>query len=237
MARVITTPIRAALTLLELVVVMGVLAAMAGIATQLFTGINGQAAGTATFKSLRTVQNIILNSYVPNMKNADISAGQQMPAPIDLDGLPRSSVTGQPMLTWLFQNPALTYGLHPAAVNPATGLGWNGPYLASGLGYYPGANASPASRGFANGTYGNNGDPTVLDGWGNPIVIVAVTDQNSLSYYILLSAGPSGVLNLTSDSGDGTVHITFNSDPTANPTGQFATVIGGTNYQYWIPLR
>jgi hypothetical protein len=110
------------------------------------------------------------------------------------------------------------------------------------MGNYPGANPDPGARGFPNsasgnyGDYGNYGDPTVLDGWGNPIVIVLVTDQTGQQYYILLSAGPTGVLNLSPNS-DGSVHITFNSDPTTNPSGSIVTAVGGTSYQYWMPLR
>jgi hypothetical protein len=142
------------------------------------------------------------------------------------------------MLVWLFQNPASEYGYSTNATsyNAAASLGWNGPYLSSGMGNYPGVNANPAARGVAAGPYGNYGDPTVLDGWGNPIVIVLVTDQTGQQYYILLSAGPSGILSLTPGS-DGTVHITFDSNPTTNPSGALITAVGSTTYQYWMPLR
>ena len=96
-----------------------------------------------------------------------------------------------PQLRYLFVNPltedtTVTY-------NPAYRLGWRGPYLVANTGSVYTINTA---AGFLE-QYGENGDPTVLDGWGNPIVIqnpgiLADGGQDVR----LVSAGPNGVVNI-----------------------------------------
>jgi type II secretory pathway pseudopilin PulG len=245
---------RSALTLLELVVVIAILAALAGMAVPLYDNTNSQSQAGATNESLRRLQTLILNTYAPNMKGADISYGGWSlyglsNIPINLDGLPRglttSGVLSQPSLLWLFQNPASVCGT-VAALAPSfsytTHLGWNGPYLMSGIGVYPGQSASAVSNGF-NATYGNAGDPTVLDGWGNPIVIAYVHDPNQQApyryYFVLLSAGPNQSLTSFSETGTGTPALTV-SVPAANGEGITVSYLspdnGTTRYYHWLPL-
>lgn len=245
---------RSALTLLELVVVMVVLVALAGMVVPMFDSVNTQTQSATTLASLRQLQTLILNTYVPNMKGADISNGGWSSyglsaVPINFDGLPRglttSGILNQPSLVWLFQNPACVCGAGTAASAPSfsytTNLGWNGPYLTAGISVYPGLNANAASNGFTS-TYGSAGDPTVLDGWGNPIVIAYVYDPSQQSpyqyYFVLLSAGPNLSVTSFAETGTGTptltVYTTTNSE---NVTVRYLSPDGGTTrYYHWLPL-
>ncbi len=239
---------RSALTLLELVVVMVVLVALAGMTLPLFDNVSTQSRTSTTLASLRQLQTLILNTYVPNMKGADIAAGTSTAGvQINPNGLPRSSPTAQPMLIWLFHNPASSYGTDTATQNtyaPVTQLGWNGPYLMGGTATYPGLNPNAANEGFTT-TYGTPpsgttpGDQTVLDGWGNPIVIVYVHDQTSSSYYsVLLSAGANLALDSTfSTYPSSPVPVTIGIDPTTGLRSLVTTGSGTTiYYPYWLPL-
>lgn len=224
---------RAGLTLVELVVVMVILVALAGIALPLVGTVSDQARIDATNASLHRLQNVILNQYVPDMKGADIWAGLNPSGPvIDPDGMPRSASTtapNVPQLINLFVNPA--NGTTANSYNSVSRLGWKGPYLTSGLSMYPGVNSAAASEGFI-ATYGATGDQTVIDGWGNPIVIVPVEDTTSASpqyYHVLLSAGPTGsLLSLNSAYGSGVVPITVTTNGTLN--------CNGAVFSYWLPL-
>jgi hypothetical protein len=251
---------RSALTLLELVVVMVVLVALAGIVVPMFDNVNTLSQATATNESLRRLQDVIVNRYVPDMKGADISYGQYASAglttpAINPDGLPRglagTAISFQPSLVWLFQNPASSFGTGTAALAPTfnhtSRMGWNGPYLTSGIGVYPGLNANATSNGF-NSTYGTAGDPTVLDAWGNPIVIVYVYDPNQQSpyqyYFVLLSAGPNlsllekGTGTAFTETGTGTPALTvYTTTSSAGVTARYLSPDGGTTqYYHWLPL-
>ena len=81
-----------------------------------------------------------------------------------------------PQLRYLFINPLTENTLTTAdagstdmmvTYNPAYRLGWRGPYVVANNGSVYTINAA---AGFLE-QYGENGDPAVLDGWGNPIVI------------------------------------------------------------------
>jgi hypothetical protein len=95
-----------------------------------------------------------------------------------------------PQVRYLFVNPATENAT--ITFDPVYKLGWRGPYVVERSGALYTVN--PAS-GFAE-QYGETGDPTVLDGWGQPIVI-----QNpgllpdGRQDVRLVSAGPDGVLD------------------------------------------
>src|SRR5262249_15828751 len=99
-------------------------------------------------------------------------------------------------------------------------IGWNGPYLTSGRATF--ATYDSTSHFYM---YGQAGDPTVFDGWGNPIVIRAYSTANptipqpnklptlnpptphppSLTFLtiangVLVSAGPDGDLSTDTDN-------------------------------------
>jgi type II secretory pathway pseudopilin PulG len=236
-------PRRSALTLLELVVVVAILAALAGMAVPLYENTTSQSQIGVTNETLRRLQDVILNTYVPNMKGADISSGLSSLPIVNLDGLPRSTQSGQPSITWLFQNPASQFGAVASlaqSFNRVSRLGWNGPYLTNSAATYPGINSNAASAGF-NSTYGNVGDPAVLDGWGNPIVIVYVHDPSQTglyaNYFALLSAGPSGSVASFTETGIGTPQLTVSTTTSSGVTTRSLVAPDGvTTFNYWLPL-
>jgi Tfp pilus assembly protein PilE len=231
------------LTLLELVVVMVVLVALAGMALPLFDNINSQSRSTTTTASLRQLQDVILNRYAVDMRGASDGSGTYF-----YDTVPRATANttvSQPQLEWLFKAPALANPAIP--FNTTTRMGWNGPYLVSGQATYPAPtqtlfNGHTAQQnGFYTGsgatTFGNYGDQTVIDGWANPIVIVYINELTySQTYYILLSAGQEGTLDASiSSAAIGTpVPATITLATSTTPR---TLTIGSTQYLYWLPLQ
>jgi type II secretory pathway pseudopilin PulG len=186
------TPRRSGMTLLELGIVAVILVALASIALPMFSGVTDNSRVASTYASLRQLQDVIMNRYVPDMKG-------MLGGTYD-DGLPRPQVAGvagtQPHLRYLFVNPI--YESVTPKFDPLVQRGWNGPYLVAGQATYPDPTLSTNSaRGF-DATYGSLGDPTVFDGWGNPIVIMLATNGTNVTGAFLVSAGANGTLDTTS---------------------------------------
>lgn len=202
--------LRRGLTLVELVVVLVILVALGSMVIPHADTAAEQARTDATNETLRRLRDVIVNQYMPDNKgsvfNSTTFLGATGDATMNYDGMPRlGSINMPPQLVGLFLNPGVQ------SYNTTTHFGWHGPYLTSGTAVYPGGNpGTAAARGFFNAsafgtaaaaglttTSGSTyaGDPTVLDGWGNPIVIVPIFDTSyNQYYYALISAGPGGVL-------------------------------------------
>ncbi|HEX3657836.1 MAG TPA: hypothetical protein VHV55_18745 [Pirellulales bacterium] len=243
---------RRALTLMELVVVLVILVALAGLLLPLFGGLAFQSSTNATKENLRRLQELIINHYVPDMRGMYLTQGTSPGA--NPDGLPRGTSTSAPQLKYLYLDP--NANTTSAGYNPSTGLGWNGPYALAGQGTYPGMNSDAVADGFAYGAnyaFGNTGDPTPLDAWGNPIVIAQITDQNNSTYYILLSAGSTGTLgaavqqyNTTAGAAPVAATVTATNSTVAEGSSTLdtatygptlTTTTDGVGYQYWLPLK
>lgn len=160
---------RRSFTLVELLVVLLILAAVAGI-TVTMTGGQGQgAARQTTDVSLVRIREAILGGAEGPGYATDRPDGR-LPATI----------------ADLLRMPAMD-----EAFDPVAKVGWNGPYLRQqGVAY-----TVDVSKGFTV-AYGAAGDPAILDGWGNPIVLQIPTSgataaENELNAR-LLSAGPDG---------------------------------------------
>ena len=179
--------------MLELLVVLVVLIALAGIVVPLLTGVSESARDQATRETMRQVQQLLLDRYRFDMQGigstSDPVVRRGFPGP-DTAHLVPTSRLDRPQLLFLFVNPATN--LSGATYDPVTKRGWRGPYLPRGrFGIYPGLTpATAAARGF-DSRFGEPGDETVLDAWGNPIVILNGTTSPEL-----VSAGPDGSLNV-----------------------------------------
>jgi hypothetical protein len=184
-----------------LVVVLVVLVALAAIVVPMVSGRAQDAQKTATNATLIELRNVILASYRPDMSS-------RLPRPGDTGLKTRQD---KPQLRYLFANPGpLTDSVSGLVFNagastatettsptydPILKLGWRGPYLMTSTGTYPDPDAAGAVFTHA---YGEKGDPTVLDGWLRPIVILESSDSLG-KHAELRSAGPDGLLNTSDD--------------------------------------
>ena len=111
---------RTAFTLVELVVVLSILVAMAGIVTPLLSGTVDRANETVTARSLTVVRDA-LQEYWNDTKC------------VPLDGLTTVATEADRFsVIWLFRNPVTddqTFGF-----DIETRIGWRGPYLSSSTG-------------------------------------------------------------------------------------------------------
>jgi prepilin-type N-terminal cleavage/methylation domain-containing protein len=182
---------RDGLTLLELVIVVAILAIIAGFIIPSGAFLEKRAKYTAAKASLATIRDAIVGT-----------AGQPG----------YYSDTGQypNTLEDLFVQPA---GIPP--FNRDTGRGWRGPYLLNANATYP----AGYTNGFTGPTsttpygttgnpanYGTTGDSAVDDPWGNVIILqwpTGGTVAQNQAYVRLISAGPNGIIDTPQfDSGD-----------------------------------
>lgn len=165
------------LTLLELVVVVAILAVLAGMIIPLGAGQVQKARFAATKTNLLLIRDAIMGT--PDKPGFYSDTGQ---FPVTLKDL--------------FVNPfASTDPL--ATFNRDTGRGWHGPYLIPSGSSYP--------NNFTN-TY-TAGDPAILDAWGQPIVIQIPDPTQfgtaaSQSFIRLISAGPDGTVETSPAASD-----------------------------------
>lgn len=214
---------RGGLTLVELVVVLVILVALASMIIPHADTAAEQARIDATNETLRRLRDVIVNNYMPDTKGAAYSgttfAAVAGDGTVNYDGLPRmGSLKMPPQISALFLAPGLQQ------YNTTTHFGWHGPYLTSGTAVFPGGNpTTAAARGFLSGTSTTSafgtaasgtypGDPTVLDAWGNPVVMVPIQDTSyGQYYYALISAGPTGVLGTSVAAYGATAASSFTS--------------------------
>ena len=140
--------------------------------------------GDVTRQSLTRLRNVIAQTY---WQDANRTLPQRN---VNVTPVPTGRMT-TPQLRYLFinsltENTTVTY-------NPAYRLGWRGPYLVANTGSVYAINTA---TGFVE-QYGENGDPAVMDGWGNPIVIQnpGLTPDGGLDVR-LVSAGPNGKVDI-----------------------------------------
>jgi len=111
---------RSALTLMELVVVLAVLAAVSGLLAPLFTGTIQHANEVATTRSLIQIRDA-LGDYWNDTKH------------VALDGITTVATEANRLnIDWLFKNPVT--GDATVDFFPATQIGWRGPYLIGSTG-------------------------------------------------------------------------------------------------------
>ena len=163
-------------TLVEMVVVIAVLLALAALVLPNLTDTKSQSMSTTTSASLTAVRDAITGSAAGPGFYGDMG---QLPVTLkDLFVAP----------SWAA--PAMQ------PFNPQTGRGWRGPYVTLSLTVsYP--VDSSGNSGFTS-AYGQNGDPTPADAWLRPIVLQiptsALTAADQKTYARLVSAGPDGII-------------------------------------------
>jgi len=156
-------------TIIELVVVVAILAALAGLVVPMLGASTNDSQYKATKVNLSHVRDVIMGS--PELPGYNGDMGE----------LPE-------IMADLLMKPATA-----SDYNRNTRRGWRGPYINNSSGTY----TLDFSRGFTP-AYGLAGDPAILDSWGNPLVIqkpLAGTDAEQSLFTRIVSAGPDGIIN------------------------------------------
>ncbi len=221
---------RRGLTLLEMVLVLGILAVVAGVITYSITpttltfsgvGNNETAAHIATRATMKSIQGALLGDqngpgYWSDMNKNSLMFPQSL---ADLFVSPGVTSAAYSNITY---NPYNLSIQQFWSYNPKTGLGWRGPYLAADGKYIYGAAAE--ARYFSNNfqLVSLSKTPCPTDGWGNPIVLWpgGLVDSTSLPNACLISAGPNGILDSNSPTAHANLHV-YNDFVTARlrPSG------------------
>ena len=187
---------RRGLTLLELVVVLAILVALATLIIPNVSFIGSKSQAVSTRENLQRLQELLVNRYIPDMggnvylppigdTNTNPYSGTNvgnmvanLPAPAGVPALLTFSSTSSrdpthPQLRYLFVNPDTETIQWTAGATALSVRRWQGPYgQQTGATYSVSSGTSASSSGTVSvDEYGVNGDPTVLDAWGRPIVI------------------------------------------------------------------
>lgn len=164
----------AGMTLIELVAVTAILVILAGIAIVKVDELPDAA------------KTKCVNATLVNLRDAIVADYRE-----DVRALPEA-------LRDLFVRPAAPANPFMHEFDPATGTGWNGPYVQARTGSYQ---VEP-DAGFS-AQYGANDDPAILDPWDHPIVLQRpvvpgdpYSDATLDQFTRLVSAGPNGELEL-----------------------------------------
>lgn len=213
---------RRGLTLIELLAVLVVLAALGGIMIPLIGDLRVDAFGDGEGRS---AQEIATLSTMQQIRNAIMGSPGQPGYFSDMGDYPRPtefSVANpgnpgprpdHPQLRYLFINPADEKPIRPRGNDiewdPSTKTGWRGPYMLSATGAFS-ADLHPSflvdEPASTNRLYGdltdprdgrNEPDPALLDAWGRPIVIQEPLQVGNPEPFRarLVSAGPNGVID------------------------------------------
>ena len=193
---------RRGFTMVELVIVMIILAILAGLVVPLIGGF-GQISTPGGPKSGRQIGT---ETTLSNIRDTFVSTGTTTGLWADMGHIPNRlpRTIGQMFLS----TPPLA---GTPLFDPVTKIGWRGPYLKQATGLYPDitdihrmtGNTWSADNFTAN--YGNEDDPILVDAWGNPIVLQIDFDSdgtittNEARAARLVSAGPDGVIDLELD--------------------------------------
>lgn len=202
---------RRGLTLVELLAVLLILAAVSGLMLPLFSEL-----GVTVFRDgeKKSPQEIATERSMQVLREAILGTPGQPGYFTDMGDLPRADFAtqsstgrpGTPQLRYLFINPAIDgLPIGQTAVteyDPVTRTGWRGPYVQPTGVYRLDADAGfTTDYGDIVPPYGGTtADPAVIDAWGNPIVlqeptgVIEISSQRGDQYARLVSAGPNGVL-------------------------------------------
>jgi prepilin-type N-terminal cleavage/methylation domain-containing protein len=178
---------RHGLTLAELVIVLAILAMLSAMVVPMAGNCVADSRNGVTRQNLTRLRDMIAETYWQDNDRRLPQRDTTVP-PVP------SGRTNTPQLRYLFVNPHTEDAT--VQYDPVYRRGWRGPYLVDrGRATY----TISTDVGFLE-SYGENGDPTVLDGWGRPIVLQnpgALPDGRQ--DVRLVSAGPDGVVNIAPD--------------------------------------
>ena len=207
---------RRGFTLLELMVVIAILAALAGLVVTNVDSVTDDARQTVALANMKTAAAAIAGSSVtcgcysdtrliPEKFETLFSEWQS-----GLNGGPKSVKFFNAISVNIFDVDAVIH-----AFDPVTKRGWNGPYLTTRTLTYPdpaairtGSADTWSARGFTS-DYGTLGAPALADPWGNPIVLQIPlntseprlnTPEKRRLRSRLISAGPDGKLTTAFDA-------------------------------------
>lgn len=162
---------RAALTLVELVVVMAILVALAGLVVPQLASQAESARTTAATASLVKMRDALSQFWSDCKYDLNEFVGPDR----------------RVLATDLLENPGVS------GFEPSVGLGWRGPYLEPSSEFVYQVNGS-GTGGFTT-VYGADGDPCVIDPWGSPLIVmdpdflvVNIGEQRTVR---IVSAGPN----------------------------------------------
>ena len=172
----VLTPFSSAFTLLELLIVLFVLVALAAVVVPMVGGVKSEAEETTTRQTLANVRDAVIQYW--------LDAPKSLPQGNAAD-LSRT----YPQLHFLFVNPAsYAGGAYTAAFafDPAYKVGWRGPYMSEATGTY-----------LIDDQYGKPGDKAIVDAWKNPIVLQNPTFGTvGLQDVRVVSAGPDSQIDI-----------------------------------------
>ena len=177
---------RTGLTLLELVIVLMITVALAGVMVPLVSDHVSDAAETATKATLSEIRNAVTLFW-----QDDDRSPKQVPKIHDLFVDPFTNTTA-------------------FRFDPTYKLGWRGPYLREATGSYE---VGVPHSSFA-ATYGNTGDRALLDAWGRTVVIQSLDPVNGVRDVRVVSAGPDGQIKLSDDPMNPDTNAELLADPT-----------------------
>lgn len=188
---------RRGLTLTELVIVLFILAAIAGITLGSMSTIRDDSDRITTEASLIAVRDALIQQHLDTKY-------------IALTGSPNTVAveSNRFHLRWLFFNPVTDD--RSIDFDPDSKLGWNGPYLDSDTGKYE----IDATKNLTS-SYGNDNDPAILDSYTRTPIVCQVVGTASPFDVRIVSAGPDGILDI--DPTDATEDL--DSEGGSEPTG------------------
>jgi prepilin-type N-terminal cleavage/methylation domain-containing protein len=194
--------IRRGFTLIEMVIVVMILAIIAGIVVPLISG----SSQISTPGGQKSERRIVTETTMLAIRDTFLSTGTRTGLWADMGHVPaRLPLTIHQLF---LPEPPLT---GTPTFNPVTKIGWRGPYFAQPTGTYPDITTTHQMTGNTwsadnfTSTYGATADRGFVDAWGNPIVLQidfpagATPPDESISApeaqaARLVSAGPDGTI-------------------------------------------
>lgn len=169
-------------SLVEMVVVIVIVATLAMLVTNNLGSAGDDASEATTRSSMTTLRSAALG-FLTGTRRSPVQMTELFIRPVDDPDNPFDD------------------DLALALFDPATALGWNGPYIATSTGSYTIDDDlnDPENPKF-RAVYGDNDDPACLDGWGKPIVVqipniselTLSASESDQKHVRLVSAGPDG---------------------------------------------